>query len=199
MTRVLKIYAFFAVSAFVLGSLGYKIVQSLTPNDHVFGVLYRMFLYHESHPFQYIAVVAFTYAFIATGCALLWPRLFGWRQGSAIILLTVLVASVPGGILWKIHDMQAGFFTKGSRFWRDLLWGASAGLQVGWLVIALSVPYNIIGLIAGYGITRLGLRIAGTGAEQIALPEPPLPGSGSNPPIHRPLDSLPASGSGGGR
>lgn len=185
MTRVLKVYAFFAVSAFVLGSLGYRIVQSLTPNDHVFGVLYRMFLYHESYPFQYIAIVALTYAFIATGYALLWPRFSGWRQGGAIvamILLTLLVASVPGGVLWKIHDMQAGFFTQGSRFWVDLLWGASAGLQAGWLVIALSVPYNVIGLIVGYGVTRLGLRIAGSGAEQIAPPEPPLPGSGSHSP-----------------
>ena len=169
MTRVLKIYALFAVSAFVLGSLGYKMVQSLTPNDHVFGGLHRMFFYHESHPIQYIAIVAFTYALVATGCALRCPHLYGWRQSGAIvaiILLTILVASVPGGVLWKIHDMQAGFFPKGFRFWGDLLWGASAGLQVGWLVIALSMPYNIVGLIAGYGVTRLGFRIAGSGVEQ---------------------------------
>jgi hypothetical protein len=42
----------------------------------------------------------------------------------------------------------------------DLLWGASTGLQTGWLVIALSLPYNILGLIAGYVVTHFGFRIA---------------------------------------
>jgi len=133
------------------------------PRGHVFGGLYRMFLYHESHPFQYIAVVALTYGVIATGCALRLSRLAGWRHSAAIvgiIFATVLVASVPGGVLWKIHDMQAGYFTTGSRFWSDLLWGASTGLQVGWLVIALSLPYNIIGLILGYAVTHLGFRLS---------------------------------------
>lgn len=36
-------------------------------------------------------------------------------------------------------------------------------------------------------------------AEQIAPPEPPLSVSGSITPVHRPLDSLPAPGCGGGR
>ncbi len=162
MPRPLRLFAFFATSAFVLGSLGYLALQAVMPRGYVFGRLYRMFLYHESHPFQYVAVIAVTYAGIATMCALRWPRLAGWPRFAAIVAImvsTVLVASLPGGMLWKIHDMQAGFFTTGARFWNDLLWGASTGLQIGWLVIALSLPYNIIGLFAGYAVTRYGFRI----------------------------------------
>jgi hypothetical protein len=50
--------------------------------------------------------------------------------------------------------MQAGYFTTGSRFINDLLSGAFTGLKLGWIIAALSVPYNIIGLIIGYFITR---------------------------------------------
>jgi len=163
MTHALKLFTLFTASAFLLGSVGYLALHAVMPHGYVFGGLYRMFLYHESHPFQYIAVVAVTYGVIATASALRWPRLAGWRRSAAIvgiIVATVLVASVPGGVLWKIHDMQAGFFTTGARFWSDLLWGASTGLQAGWLVIALSLPYNIIGLILGYAVTHFGFRIS---------------------------------------
>ncbi|MBM3845872.1 MAG: hypothetical protein FJ405_06260 [Verrucomicrobia bacterium] len=163
MPRALKLFALFTVGAFLLGSVGYLALHAVMPRGHVFGGLYRMFLYHESHPFQYIAVVALTYGVIATACALRWSCLAGWRRSAAIIgiiVATVLVASVPGGVLWKIHDMQAGYFTKGAQFWSDLLWGASTGLQAGWLVIALSLPYNIIGLILGYVVTHFGFRIS---------------------------------------
>ena len=163
MLRTLKLFTLFATSAFLLGAVGYLALHAFMPQGHVFCGLYRMFLYHESHPFQYIAVVALTYGGVATACALRWSRLAGWRRSAAIIgtiVATVLIASVPGGVLWKIHDMQAGYFTTGARFWSDLLWGASTGLQVGWLVIAFSLPYNIIGLILGYGVTHFGFRIA---------------------------------------
>jgi hypothetical protein len=56
--------------------------------------------------------------------------------------------------------MQAGYFTTGARFWSDLQWGASMGLRVGWLIIALSLPYSVIGLLVGYVITDLGFKLA---------------------------------------
>ncbi len=162
MPRALKLFAFFAASAFLLGAAGYMALHTDRPHGHVFGALPRMFLYDEDHPFQYLSVVAITYALIATACVLRWPCLVGWRRTLAIFAImvaTVLVASIPGGILWKIHDMQAGFFTTGARFWSDLFWGASTGLQVGWLVVLLSLPYNIIGLVAGYAVTSFGFKI----------------------------------------
>jgi len=162
MSRVFRLFAYFAASAFVLGAAGYLVLHAVMPDGYVFGDLSRMFLYHEEHPFQYIAIVALTYASIATPCAARWSRFVDWRRFVlivGIIVATILVASVPGGVLWKIHDMQAGFFTTGTRFWNDLLWGASTGLQTGWLVIALSLPYNIIGVITGYTVTNYGLKI----------------------------------------
>ena len=80
------------------------------------------------------------------------------------MVTTIFAASIPGGVLWKIHDMQAGFFTKGARFWDDLLWGASAGLQVGWLIVLLSLPYNVIGLVVGYAVTSFGFKIGAPAA-----------------------------------
>ncbi len=163
MPRALKLFTLFAAGAFLLGAIGYLALHAVMPDGHVFGGLYRMFSYHELHPFQYIGVVALTYGAIATPCALRWSRLAGWRRSAAIIgiiVMTVLVASVPGEVLWKIHDMQAGYFTAGARFWSDLLWGASTGLQIGWLVIAFSLPYNIIGLVLDYVVTHFGFNIS---------------------------------------
>ena len=136
--------------AFLLGSLGYVVISSLL--GAAFGGLFRMFMYHEAHPFQYIGIVAIVFGIIGAG----WVRFFGgtegWKRWTSILLcmvLTIIAASVPGGILWKIHDMQAGYFTEGARFWRDLWWGAKEGLLVGWFVILISIPYNLIGLLIG--------------------------------------------------
>ena len=115
-----------------------------------------MFMYHDEHPLQYIAVVSIVFGVIGT----FWLRVFGhsirwkrWISIIAAIVLTVVIASVPGGILWKIHDMQAGYFPPGVRFWDDLLWGAKEGLLIGWLVIVASIPYNLLGL--GIGVLVL--------------------------------------------
>jgi len=111
-----------------------------------------MFMYHEEHPLQYIAVVSVVYGIVGA----IWLRIFGetagWRRWISIfaaIALTIIIASVPGGIVWKIHDMQAGYFPQGARFWKDLLWGAKEGLLVGWPVIAASTPYNVVGFGVG--------------------------------------------------
>jgi hypothetical protein len=162
MHRAFRLFAYFAASAFLLGAIAYLALHAIMPHGRVFGTWSRMFAYHEAHPFQYIAIIALTYASIATPCAVRWARLAGRRRIAliaGIIVATIIIASVPGGVLWKIHDMQAGFFTTGARFWGDLLWGASTGLQTGWLIIALSVPYNIIGVIIGYAVTNHGFEI----------------------------------------
>jgi hypothetical protein len=164
MSRALKSFVFFAGVAFLIGAVGYLVARAVMPGGRVFAGLPRMFMYHEEHPFQYIAVVAVTYGVIASVYCVRAPHLVGWKQGLGIvgvIALTIIVASVPGGVLWKIHDMQAGFFTKGARFWRDLLWGAGAGLNAGWLVIALSFPFNVIGLVIGFGMTFWGVKRMG--------------------------------------
>lgn len=163
MAQALKLFGFFVASAFLISSCAYLLLRSVMPHGYVFAGLPRMFMYHETHPFQYIAIVALIYGVVATVCVIYRPKLTGWRLRIAavsIMLVTIVAASVPGGVLWKIHDMQAGFFPTGAEFWKDLLWGASTGLQGGWFVIALSFPYNIIGLIAGYAVTLGGFRMA---------------------------------------
>jgi hypothetical protein len=139
-----------ASACFLLGGAGFFVMGALF--DYVFGGLFRMFMYHEEHPLQYIAVVSGVFGIIGT----LWLRCFGdttgwkrWISMFSAIGLTIIIASIPGGVLWKIHDMQAGYFPEGARFWGDLLWGAKEGLIVGWLVVVASVPYNIVGLAAG--------------------------------------------------
>ncbi len=159
--RASKAFFYFWTISFVIASALYLPLSFIMPHGYVFGALYGMFLYHWDHPYQYIALITFVYAVIASAWCVFysWPttckrQILAWLIISA---LTTLVASVPGGILWTLHDMQAGFFTKDSRFWNDLLNGALTGLQVGWLVIALSIPYNIIGLILGYFINARGM------------------------------------------
>lgn len=139
-----------AAVTFLFASLGFLTITSLF--DHTFGGLYRMYMYHEQHPFQYIAVVSITFGVFSIAWLQVCRHMTGWGRWISIlvtILLTILVASVPGGILWKIHDMQAGWFPEGEKFWKDILWGAKEGLRFGWLIVLMSTPYNILGLVTG--------------------------------------------------
>ena len=121
-----------------------------------------MFCYHWEHPFQYISLVAFVYGVVASAFA---HALRSQNKTSrlAVVLImavTIIVASPIGGVLWVIHDMQAGYFPEGTRFRSHLIWGAFEGIQSGWLIILLSIPYNLLGLIVGYFATSHGLKLA---------------------------------------
>jgi hypothetical protein len=156
-----KLFAYYLLASFSTASLCYIIFETFFGN-RVFGALFRMFAYHWQHPFQYIAIACVTFAIVAALFSPQIARLAGWRRGLATLAVMVgslVIASVPGGILWSIHDMQAGYFPEGDRFWHALGDGASMGLHVGWLVIALSIPYNIAGLIVGFLIMTYGFRI----------------------------------------
>jgi len=135
---------------FILASLGYIIITHI--QGWAFGGFFRMLMYHETHPFQYIGIVATVFGVIGT----IWDRYFsssnGWKRWLSLflcIILTLFVSSIPGGILWKIHDMQAGYFTEGLQFWHDLWWGAKEGFQLGWFIMLISMPYNLFGFLTG--------------------------------------------------
>ena len=120
-----------------------------------------MFLYHWQHPFQYIALACLVFSVLATALTLRIARLADRSRPAAILGLllgSVLLASAPGGALWSIHDMQAGYFPAGARFWGALAWGASTGLQTGWLIIALSFPLQRAR--PGRGLLHHDLRVA---------------------------------------
>ncbi|MEM9079105.1 MAG: hypothetical protein AAGC74_00245, partial [Verrucomicrobiota bacterium] len=61
--------------AFLLGSLGYLVISRLL--GAAFGGLFRMFMYHETHPFQYIGIVAIVFGIIGAA----WVRLFDVIEG----------------------------------------------------------------------------------------------------------------------
>ncbi|MCP4134057.1 MAG: hypothetical protein GY754_24005 [bacterium] len=146
---------------FSLYSFFYFILNNII-GIRVFGSVYRMFLYHNSHPYQYIAVASITFSIVGSIWIDKWGNSLGWKRPLSIlgaIIITVLIAGIPGGILWKIHDMQAGWFPTGDRFWEDIRWGAKNGLAGGWFIVLLSFPYNIITLIIS--ITALH-KTAGT-------------------------------------
>jgi len=141
--------------AFTLGSIGYLSLAAVLRPWPVFAGPFRMFMYHEHHPYQYIALVSAVYAILATT----WALTIGWRQTgvlrwlaiAAIIPLTIVIASFPGGMLWSWHDMQAGFVPV---YWRrKLAEEGLMGLQIGWFVICLSFPYNVAGIVAGLFVT----------------------------------------------
>ena len=152
--------AFFAISfggGAAVYSLLAAITEQLSGRPAVFAGLYRMFMYHSAHPFQYLAVVAIVYSFFASVWATRYSDSTAWRrwlQITIVLLISLIVSSVLGGVLWKFHDMQAGHFPESPQIWRDFRWGASTGLLLGPLIVLLSFPLNTITIIAGYAVTH---------------------------------------------
>ena len=64
------------------------------------------------------------------------------------MLLTIVISSPFGGMLWHIHDMQHGFVP--DNYLDKISSGIIQGLQVGWLIGLLSMPINLVGFITGY-------------------------------------------------
>lgn len=163
MKPMLKIFLFFQVSSFLVGAAIYSIAAYALELRWVFGSLYRMFGYHVEHPFQYVFVVSVCFASVATGYASKVSASVGWKRRIRILTIlaaSIVVASVPGGVLWKIHDMQAGYFPQGMKFWSDLAGGAVMGLELGWLIVLLSFPYNLCCAFAAYWLVVGGIRLA---------------------------------------
>ena len=63
-----------------------------------------------------------------------------------------------GGMLWHYHDMKFGFFPDN---WISKMvnHGFSMGLELGWLIILFSIPYNIFGSIVCYFLTKKGIEL----------------------------------------
>jgi len=75
-----------------------------------------------------------------------------------MIVLTILMSSPFGGMLWVFHDMKAGYFPEN---WMSKMIneGFIMGLEAGWAVILLSVPYNIFGSVLCFFLTKKGAEI----------------------------------------
>lgn len=148
--RLLAFFIFFGCS-FGIASLIYHALALLTNGVFIFGALPRMFLYHWIYPNHYIALVCLIYALLAAAFA---PRI-ARRPSLAIwiVLATPLLASPLGGMLWHLHDMLEGYFPNS---WQQklLLDGALEGAELGWLIVLLSFPYNVICALLGIRGTR---------------------------------------------
>jgi hypothetical protein len=154
-------FLFYTMTSWMLASLAYMLLVRIMPDGAVFGSWYRMHLYHYSYPFQYILVVAVAYGLVTTIWARFLGHLTGWKRALSIIavmLLSLIVASVPGGILWAIHDIQAGFVPQPSILRENLIWAGTTGLVLGWLIVLLSIPYNIICGLFAFLLTHFGQR-----------------------------------------
>lgn len=123
------------------------------------GTLPRMFLYHIKFFYLYFAVIALVYG----GFLLLWFRFHPKTKWKFVLMLTlggfliVSVSSYPCTLLYILHDMQAGFYPKN-------LWGAFFGqtrdfLLVGWYIVLLSFPLNLLAVFAFFFLTRKLTRI----------------------------------------
>lgn len=143
-------------SLFLYSSAVYGLLHGVLGQTLVFGALYRMFMYHEAYAFQYIALFCAVHASVVTAAVYGLPqslRSHRWLLAAGTLLVTIAVASVLGGVLWKIHDMLAGYFPPGPRLWQDLLWGAEMGFYLGWQVLAMSQPYSLLCLLGFVWVT----------------------------------------------
>lgn len=152
----IKRYFFYLISSYTVISVTYAVLNLVYP--HVFVSMFRMPSYHVAYPYQYIAVISLSYAPIATFVNHL-KKIISFKYVYLIILsLTIICSSFFGGILWTIHDMEAGYYPEGQRFIDNLLIGAVAGLDYGWLLILLSFPINLISIYLGFKITKYGQK-----------------------------------------
>ncbi len=152
---------FYWITSFILATILYYLLWAIMPKHFVFGAYYRMFLYHWEHPIMFIIIPCFFYGIIA---AILTDK-FSKQKALGqifltiiIILLTIIFSSPFGGMLWHYYDMIAGYFPAN---WvsKMICQGCEWGLEFGWLVIGLSIPYNIIGSIACYFLTKKGSEL----------------------------------------
>lgn len=161
MSVMIKRLLFFWVISFTLAIVLYYIMWTIMPNNYVFGALNKMFLYHWQHPISFIAIPCFFYGIIATILADTFSKLNIFKRillTIGILVLTIMISSPFGGMLWHYYDMKAGYFPSN---WLEKMirMGFEWGLEVGWLIIILSIPYNIICSIASFFLTKKGSEL----------------------------------------
>ena len=154
-------FCFYLLVSFAAAVLGYFIIKAIRSDNEVFGSLFRMSSYHHQHPFSYILIPCVLYSLIVTigGSQPLNKSLL--REvilTLAIVFFTILFSLPVGGMLYYYHDMRAGYFPDN---WLPVMIndGTSKGFEAGWLIIALSFPYNVLGIVVCYFITKAGSHI----------------------------------------
>lgn len=160
---------FYWLASFLLASGGYFLLWVVLTSHAVFGAWYRMFLYHWEHPLPYIVIPCFFYGILAawlTGRFAKVKSIKGQMGWTALIVgLTLLLSSPFGGMLWHYHDMQAGYFPD-HWLWIFLSKGISWELTMGWLIVLLSFPYNLLGVVLCFYLNKMGATLFTTKARE---------------------------------
>ncbi|MDR0351972.1 MAG: hypothetical protein LBI02_00985 [Opitutaceae bacterium] len=168
MSRQIHRLLFFWMTSLISAVAVYYTLRLFMPERHVFASLFRMHPYHEQHCIQYIAIPCFIYGIIAAALSGSFSKKGISGQAlfaSGIAAATILISSPLGGMSWAFHDMQAGFFPKS---WpHKLAVGFFMGSNDGWMIILYSIPYNIIGLIVCYFLTKSGCALPGLPAANV--------------------------------
>jgi hypothetical protein len=110
-------WAFYSILTFLLGATLYwtllNFFKSYLPWGNPYGAMYRMHAYHYEYPYQYWAILSVTFGLIAS----FWLKFSNGKNIFVRLISSlftfpaaVLLASIPGSMLWAFHDMQAGFF-----------------------------------------------------------------------------------------
>ncbi len=144
---------FLLLFAIIFGSLSstFSILYYGLKWRYPIATLYRMYAYHNEHSFQYIAIVAGFFGIVGVYWIDYYRTATGylrWRTMTVAMMITLVIASPFGGMLWQIHDMQHGFIPDyyPAKIFQGMIWG----FEYGWLIAILSFPMNLVGLTTGY-------------------------------------------------
>ncbi len=148
--------AYYAISAGILGWVAGCMVVLLLIGAWplAVGIFIRMFCYHIEYFYLYLAIISVLYSIFLY----LW-LLYHPHSRKLYILFSILgpillisAASLPCGMLYQLHDMLAGFYPQNIA---GKLWGDPLNyLVVGWMVVLLSVPLNILAAIGFYTVNH---------------------------------------------
>jgi hypothetical protein len=140
----------------------YGLLTSLT-GDSPISYEYHMTMYPELFPAQYAAAMALPYSILATAWATKQPPrtvLGNVVRRTALIGLAFVLGGGLCGILWVVHDMQAGYVPPVDRAIRNIVEGAVNGVGFGVRIALRSYPLNIMGIMAAYGILSIARLLA---------------------------------------
>jgi hypothetical protein len=161
--RTARFRNFLLLFTSLFGSLAatFLVLKYVCHWNYPIATLYRMFAYHNQYPFQYFAIVAVVFGIVGS----YWIDLYGHTKGylrwwtmTLAMLLTIVIATPFGGMLWQIHDMQHGFIPE--NYQHKLMQGITWGLELGWVIAVLSVPMNLVGLTIGYIVLNRLAKLA---------------------------------------
>jgi hypothetical protein len=157
--RTARFRNFLLLFTSLFGSLAatFLVLKYVCHWNYPIATLYRMFAYHNQYPFQYFAIVTVVFGIVGSHWIELYGRTKGivrWWTMTVAMVLTIVISSPFGGMLWQIHDMQHGFIPDNyqTKLVQGIIWGLGLGLPIA----VLSVPMNLVGFTVGYiGLNRL--------------------------------------------